>query len=89
MHWPAVREEPLPPPQELSVSTNEPSPSSDLPFNLLALAAYLQQHQPGFEGPLTLHKVPGGQSNPTYKLSTPGQAYVMRTKPGPVAQLLP
>jgi aminoglycoside phosphotransferase (APT) family kinase protein len=31
----------------------------------------------------------GGQSNPTYKLLTPGRAYVMRTKPGPVAKLLP
>src|SRR5690606_34914730 len=31
----------------------------------------------------------GGQSNPTYKLSTPARSYVMRSKPGPVAKLLP
>ncbi len=31
----------------------------------------------------------GGQSNPTYKLITPGRSYVMRSKPGPVAKLLP
>jgi aminoglycoside phosphotransferase (APT) family kinase protein len=31
----------------------------------------------------------GGQSNPTYKLITPGKSYVMRAKPGPVAKLLP
>jgi aminoglycoside phosphotransferase (APT) family kinase protein len=31
----------------------------------------------------------GGQSNPTYKLITPKQSYVMRAKPGPVAKLLP
>ena len=31
----------------------------------------------------------GGQSNPTYKLVTPTQSYVMRAKPGPVAKLLP
>src|SRR5690606_26947687 len=30
-----------------------------------------------------------GQSNPTYKLITPGAQYVMRSKPGPVAKLLP
>ena len=30
----------------------------------------------------------GGQSNPTYKLQTPGAAYVMRTKPGPADKLL-
>ena len=31
----------------------------------------------------------GGQSNPTYKLITPARSYVMRSKPGPVAKLLP
>ena len=31
----------------------------------------------------------GGQSNPTYKLITPARNYVMRSKPGPVAKLLP
>ena len=31
----------------------------------------------------------GGQSNPTYKLVTPQRNYVMRSKPGPVARLLP
>lgn len=71
------------------MSATEPSTSTDLPFDQQALAAYLEQHLPGFQGPLSLHKFPGGQSNPTYKLITPGRAYVMRTKPGPVAQLLP
>jgi aminoglycoside phosphotransferase (APT) family kinase protein len=31
----------------------------------------------------------GGQSNPTFKLQTPQKNYVMRMKPGPVANLLP
>ena len=31
----------------------------------------------------------GGQSNPTFKMETPGANYVMRMKPGPVANLLP
>jgi aminoglycoside phosphotransferase (APT) family kinase protein len=31
----------------------------------------------------------GGQSNPTFKLVTPGKSYVMRMKPGPKANLLP
>ncbi len=31
----------------------------------------------------------GGQSNPTFKLVTPGRSYVMRAKPGPAAKLLP
>ena len=54
-----------------------------------ALTAWLEQNLPGFAGPLTLEIFKGGQSNPTYKLVTPGRSYVMRAKPGPVAKLLP
>jgi len=54
-----------------------------------ALTAYLNKHLDGFKGPLTLQIFKGGQSNPTYKLITPGLSYVMRAKPGPVAKLLP
>ena len=54
-----------------------------------ALARWLQQHMPGFEGPLQVEMFKGGQSNPTYKLITPSAHYVMRAKPGPVAKLLP
>ena len=58
-------------------------------FDIQALTAYLQKHLEGFAGPLTAEIFKGGQSNPTYKLITPGQSYVMRAKPGPVAKLLP
>jgi aminoglycoside phosphotransferase (APT) family kinase protein len=58
-------------------------------FDVAALQAHLQAHLPGFEGPLQVEQFKGGQSNPTYKLITPGRAYVMRSKPGPVAKLLP
>ena len=58
-------------------------------FDVATLQAHLQQHLPGFSGPLTVEQFKGGQSNPTYKLITPAKAYVMRTKPGPVAKLLP
>ena len=58
-------------------------------FDVAALEAYLGAHLPGFAGPLTVEQFKGGQSNPTYKLSTPGAAYVMRAKPGPAARLLP
>ncbi|MFP5466497.1 MAG: phosphotransferase [Gammaproteobacteria bacterium] len=57
--------------------------------DIAALQSWLQQHLPGFSGPLTIEMFKGGQSNPTYKLLTPGKAYVMRAKPGPVARLLP
>ena len=63
--------------------------SSQHAFDMDALARYLQAHLEGFEGPLTAEIFKGGQSNPTYKLITPGKSYVMRAKPGPVAKLLP
>ncbi len=53
------------------------------------LEAYLHAHLPGFAGPLTVEQFKGGQSNPTFKLVTPGASYAMRAKPGPVAKLLP
>jgi aminoglycoside phosphotransferase (APT) family kinase protein len=58
-------------------------------FDEAALARWLQQHLPGFQGPLQVEMFKGGQSNPTYKLITPNTQYVMRAKPGPVAKLLP
>jgi len=45
------------------------------------LAAYLEQHIPGFSGPLSLEKFPGGQSNPTYLLTAASGQYVLRGKP--------
>lgn len=57
-------------------------------FDVGALDAYLRQHLPAYQGPLEVEQFKGGQSNPTYKLVTPGAAYVMRTKPGPAAKLL-
>ena len=58
-------------------------------FDSDALTRWLQARLPGFAGPLTVEQFKGGQSNPTYKLLTPGGSYVMRAKPGPVARLLP
>ena len=58
-------------------------------FDTAALQAHLEQHLPGFAGPLTVEQFKGGQSNPTYKLITPQASYAMRSKPGPVSKLLP
>jgi len=46
-----------------------------------SLNAYLEKHLPGYEGPLETEKFPGGQSNPTFKLSAGGTDYVLRRKP--------
>ena len=58
-------------------------------FDIAALATWLSANVAGFVGPLTVEQFKVGQSNPTFKLITPAQSYVMRTKPGPVAKLLP
>lgn len=54
-------------------------------FQLDALSKWLSLHVEGFRPPLSIERFPGGQSNPTYKLTTPDQIYVMRTQPtGPL-----
>jgi len=58
-------------------------------FDVAALEGYLLTRLDGFRGPLSVEQFKGGQSNPTYKLITPERAYVMRSKPGPAAKLLP
>ena len=50
-------------------------------FDEAALDAYLREHVDGYDGTLTVEQFKGGQSNPTYKLTTPGAAYVLRRKP--------
>ena len=58
-------------------------------FDVSALTGWIEKNLDGFKGPLTVEMFKGGQSNPTYKLVTPKQSYVLRSKPGPVAKLLP
>ena len=50
-------------------------------LNIDNLSNYLSQHVDGFALPLEVEKFPGGQSNPTFKLSTPNAKYVLRRKP--------
>ncbi len=57
-------------------------------FDVAALQTYMREHVPGFAGELQIEQFKGGQSNPTFKLSTPTQRFVLRTKPGPAAKLL-
>jgi aminoglycoside phosphotransferase (APT) family kinase protein len=45
------------------------------------LTHWMRETIPGFVGPLSIAKFPGGQSNPTYKVMTPTRSYVLRKKP--------
>lgn len=54
-------------------------------FDEAALSRWMEANVEGFAGPLAVEQFKGGQSNPTYKLLTPGRNYVLRRKPpGPV-----
>jgi aminoglycoside phosphotransferase (APT) family kinase protein len=57
------------------------SESTSPALDLDKLARYLQQHVPGFHGPVQATKFAGGQSNPTFLLDTPGGRYVLRRQP--------
>jgi len=49
------------------------------------LTDWLKTNVEGFEGPITLSRFKGGQSNPTYRIDTPTQSYVLRRQPfGPL-----
>jgi len=50
-------------------------------FDPARLDAWMAREVEGYAGPLRVEQFKGGQSNPTYKLITPGRNYVLRRKP--------
>ncbi len=50
-------------------------------FDNQKLGAYLENAVQGFQGLQEIVKFPGGQSNPTYKLTAASGSYVLRRKP--------
>jgi aminoglycoside phosphotransferase (APT) family kinase protein len=64
------------------VSTADTVPVRDTHrFDVAALERYMARHVADFRGPVTVSQFQGGQSNPTYRLSSPGGEYVLRRKP--------
>ena len=51
------------------------------------LADWMAAQVPGFRGPVTLTRLSGGQSNPTWRVDAPSGRYVLRQKP--VGRTLP
>ena len=51
------------------------------------LDGWMGENVEGYQGPLTVLQFKGGQSNPTYRINTPGRSYVMRRRP--FGKLLP
>ncbi|XBQ16338.1 MAG: phosphotransferase [Oceanicaulis sp.] len=52
-----------------------------LKFDEAALERWMAANVEGFEGPLEIEQFKGGQSNPTYKLTSASGRYVLRRKP--------
>lgn len=50
-------------------------------FDRDSLDRWLSANVAGYAGPLTIEQFKGGQSNPTYRLTTPRRSYVLRRKP--------
>ncbi|MDQ3139289.1 MAG: phosphotransferase family protein, partial [Pseudomonadota bacterium] len=50
-------------------------------FDPARLERWMAREVEGFQGPLSVEQFKGGQSNPTYKLTTPARPYVLRRKP--------
>jgi aminoglycoside phosphotransferase (APT) family kinase protein len=50
-------------------------------FEIAPLEHWMRREVEGFAGPLEVEQFKGGQSNPTYKLTTPLRTYVLRRKP--------
>lgn len=66
-------------PQSAFSGTREVDPRYAL--NEARLGEWLAGNVMGYEGPLAIRQFRGGQSNPTYELTTPGRVYVLRRKP--------
>jgi aminoglycoside phosphotransferase (APT) family kinase protein len=59
-------------------------------FDVEALAAWLREHVDAYPGGVPeVAQFKGGQSNPTFLLTLGDTRWVLRTKPGPAAKLLP
>jgi aminoglycoside phosphotransferase (APT) family kinase protein len=50
-------------------------------FDEARLGEWMSGHVESYAGPLEVRQFRGGQSNPTYELTTPGAKYVLRRKP--------
>lgn len=54
---------------------------TDIDLDLERLDDWLRQTIHGYRGPVGARRFSGGQSNPTYELTTPDRRYVLRRKP--------
>ncbi len=69
----------------LSAFAGTEPPPEHLRFDSDRLREWVGSRIPSFDGPVTVEKFKGGQSNPTYRIATNRGAYALRRKPpGPL-----
>ncbi|MDZ4736959.1 MAG: phosphotransferase family protein [Rhodospirillaceae bacterium] len=61
--------------------TQAAAPNNPLAIDPSRLVPWLEANVPNYASPLTIARMTGGQSNPTYRLSTPARDYALRRKP--------
>ena len=71
----------------MSEAVAQTSASTQHHIDVRALDDYLRRHVEGYQGPLTLKPLTGGQSNPTFLLDAGNARYVLRKRPA--GDLLP
>ncbi|MDP2222724.1 MAG: phosphotransferase family protein [Hydrogenophaga sp.] len=72
-----------------TLTHKETAPTAAHGLDLRALTRCLAPHVDADLAGLQAERISGGQSNPTWRLSSGDRAWVLRAKPGPVAGLLP
>jgi aminoglycoside phosphotransferase (APT) family kinase protein len=68
-------------PSRQALFSGTEAPPEHLQLDLARLEPWFAANIDGYAGPLTVEKFRGGQSNPTYRLSSPSARYVLRKKP--------
>jgi len=63
------------------VTENKATAMNSNTLNEVTLSQWMTANIIGFEGPISISKFAGGQSNPTFKIITPNKNYVLRRKP--------
>ncbi len=64
-----------------SLFSGTEAPPAHLAIDAQVLSRYLAGRLEGLNGPLDIVKFKGGQSNPTYRISSDGQDFVLRRRP--------
>ncbi|WP_432239544.1 phosphotransferase family protein [Herbaspirillum robiniae] len=79
--WAPRRQRPQKSENAQGIVMQESSLSNSVDFDVSAFNAFLKSKVPDIEGPISLERIGGGQSNPTYFVTAANRQLVLRKKP--------